>query len=142
MLRPTTIAPLLLTAALTLGCSDDAVTTPIDPTTPIAVTETFSDSLNPNGGRTYPFVAERAGTVVARLTALAPDATIAVGLSLGTWNGSSCAIIIANDNATVASTATVPVVGSASGTGAFCLRVYDVGKLTGSVDYTITVEHF
>jgi hypothetical protein len=140
MLRPTTFAPLLL-AALTWGCSDDAVAPPAAPT-PVSVTETFTDSLNPNGARTHAFIAERAGSVIGRLVGLAPDDTVAVGLSLGTWNGSSCQIIIANDNATVASTATAPVIGSASGTGALCIRVYDIGRLTGSVEYTISVEHF
>jgi hypothetical protein len=140
--RPLAVAPLFLAAGLTLGCGDDPPTAPTDPTTPVAVTETFTDSLNPNGARTFQFVAERAGSIIARLTSLTPDDTIAVGLSLGTWNGASCAIGIANENATVASTATAPVIGSASGTGAFCVRIYDNGKLTRSADFTITVEHF
>ena len=143
MFRPTALAPLLLAAALTAACGDDDPTeTPTVPS-PVKVTETFGESLNPNGGRTHQFVAERAGEIIARLTSLTPDDTVAVGLSLGTWNGTSCAIVIANDNATVASTtSTSPVTGAASGTGAFCVRIYDVGKLTGSATYTITVEHF
>ena len=64
-----------------------------------------------------------------RLTALEPaDATI--GLSIGTWNGVSlpaCASTLANDNATVARRAHRL---ARTATGNYCVRVYDVGKLT------------
>ena len=140
MLRPIALAPLVLTAALA-GCSEDAPTAPSAPT-PVVVTESFFDTLNPNGGRTHQFVAERAGTVQAKLLSLAPDNTITIGLSLGTWNGNACQIIIANDNASLASPAAAQVTGSATGTGAFCVRVYDVGKLTQNTEYSISVDHY
>ena len=144
MLRPTVLAPLLLAATLgttltTVGCSDDTPTTPTDTAAPTSITEMFSDSLNVNGGRTHPFTAQRAGDVIARLTSIAPDEAATIGLSIGTWNGSSCQIIIANDNVTVTAGT---VIGSATGTGSFCVRIYDVGKLTGTVDYTVSVQHF
>jgi hypothetical protein len=131
---------LLLAASLAASaCGDDTPTNPTDPTAPVAVTETFSENLNPNGGRTHEFSVTRAGTVTARLTALAPDDTVTIGLSIGTWNGSSCQIIIAKDNATLTAGT---VIGTATGTGLFCVRLYDVGALTASTEYTITVEHF
>jgi len=139
MLRSTVLTSLLAAAALTTAaCGDDDPVGPSLPT-PIAITETFSDTLNPNGGRTHPFATERAGEVIAVLTSLAPNAEGTIGLSLGTWNGSSCQIIIAKDNATIAAGT---VIGSATGTGAFCVRIYDVGQLTQSADYTVTVQHF
>jgi hypothetical protein len=138
MPRSTTFLALLLFAPLAASaCGDDNVTLP--PTaTPVAVTETFSDTLTVNGGKTHPFVVQQAGTVSAVLMALAPDSAATIGLSLGTWNGSSCQIIIANDAALL----NVSVVGAAQQTGQFCVRVYDVGKLTSSTDYTVQVTHF
>ena len=139
MLRSVTFRALLLLAPLAAAaCGDDNTTnTPTAPT-PVAVTEQFSDSLNPNGGRTHPFIVQQAGTVSVRLTALGPDDTATVGLSLGTWNGQVCQIILANDAALL----NTAVTGTAQQTGQFCVRVYDVGKLTASADYTVDITHF
>ena len=67
-----------------------------------------------------------------------PNSEVVIGLGIGTWNGVSCSVTIANDNAKL----NVSIVGSATGTGAFCVRVFDVGNLTGSIDYTVTVQHY
>ena len=132
--------PTILTLAATLvlaGCGDDSTTnTPTGPT-PVAVTETFSGTLNPNGGITHSFVVQQAGNVTATLTRVTPEGRT-IGLSLGTWNGQACQIILANDNAVQGNT----VVGSATSTGSFCARVYDVGKLTGLTDYELSVTHY
>ena len=87
-----------------------------------------------------PFVVQRAGTVVAQIVTLAPDSTAVISLSLGTWNGQVCQIILANDAAT--SGALGVVTGTASTAGNFCVRVSDVGRLTAPTDYEIIVRHF
>src|SRR5574339_516649 len=97
MLRFRTFGALLLLAPLAAGCGDDNSTnTPTAPT-PVAVTETFSGTLTPNGGVTHEFVVQQAGTVTAKLTALAPDDTVTIGLNIGTWNGAVCAALLPND---------------------------------------------
>lgn len=141
MLRSLAFRALLLLAPLAAACgSDDVTDTPTTPT-PVAVTETFGDGaspLTPFGGRTHPFSVQQAGTVSARLTALAAGETVAVGLSLGTWNGQVCQIILRNDAALLNTTVT----GSAQQTGQFCVSIYDVGNLTAPTTYTIDVTHF
>jgi hypothetical protein len=138
MLRFRTFRALLLLAPLAAACGDDNPTTPTAPT-PVAVTETFSGTLTPNGGRTHEFVVQQAGTVTVRLSALAPDDTINIGLSLGTWNGAVCQAILSNDRAALNATVT----GTAQQTGLFCGRVYDAaGSLTTATDYTIDITHF
>ena len=130
--------PALLVAALAASaCSDNSA--PSGPTgpPPTAVTETFDGTLTVNGAATQPFVVGTAGTVVVRIAALEP-ADAVIGVSIGTWNGVTCQIVIANDNATNGASAT----GNATSTGNYCVRVYDVGKLTRSVGYQITVTHF
>ncbi len=137
MLRSLSIVLTLAAALATTGCSDDSITTPTGPT-PVAVTETFSGTLNPNGGTTFQFTVQQTGSVTATLTAVSPDGST-IGLSLGTWNGQVCSIpTLANDNAAQGTTVT----GTAASTGIFCTRVYDVGKLTVPVDYQIDVTHF
>jgi hypothetical protein len=139
MLRSRTIGALLLLAPLVAGCGDNNdPTTPTAPT-PVAVTDTFSGTLTPNGGRTHEFVVQQAGAVTAKLTALSPDDTVTIGLNLGTWNGAVCAALMPNDKATLNTTVTA----NAQNTGFFCARVYDAaGSLTAPTDYTLEVTHF
>jgi hypothetical protein len=137
MLRSLTCCALLL-APLTAGCGDDNVSDLPNVPTPVAITETFAGDLNPNGGRTHPFTVQQAGAVAVKLTALSPDDTLTVGLSLGTWNGQVCQIILRNDAALLNAT----VIGTAQQTGLFCVSIYDVGKLTASTDYSLDVTHF
>src|SRR6185503_6752414 len=106
MLRFRTFRALLLLAPLAAGCGDNNSTnTPTGPG-PVQVSQTFTSEddpstavppvtgpLNPNGGRTHAFTVQQAGTVTATLTALGPDDTVIVGLSLGTWNGQVCQVI-------------------------------------------------
>jgi hypothetical protein len=139
MLRPTSLflATAICAAVLTAACGSSS--TPTTPTpTPTTISETFADTLTVNAGVTYPFVVQQTGTITATLNSLAPDASATIGLALGTWNGVSCAQIIANDAATVSAVVT----GNANGTGNFCVRVYDVGKLTGPTDFNISIVHY
>jgi hypothetical protein len=145
MLRSFPFRALLLLAPLAAACGDDTPTNPTSPTQPTTITEQFGSDgtpekppLNPNGGRTHPFIVQQAGTVSARLTALSPDETVTVGLSLGTWNGQVCQILLANDAALLNATVT----GTAQQTGQFCVRIYDVGRLTAPTNYSIDVTHF
>jgi hypothetical protein len=122
----------------TSGCGDDnEPTTPTEPTRP-TTTRTFTGTVTVNGARTHEFNATGSGRIDVTLTSLAPDSAARVGVSIGTWNGSACQIVIANDNATQGTL----VAGNASAAGAFCVRVYDVGQLSGAADYTVTVVHF
>ena len=139
MLRSSPIRALLLLAPLAAACgSNNSPTTPTTPT-PVAVTEQFSGTLTRNGGVTHDFAVQQAGTVTARITALAPDEAALIGLAIGTWNGLLCQQTLPNDKATLNTTVT----GSAQNTGLFCVRVYDAaGTLTDTIEYTIDVTHF
>jgi len=130
----------LATAALSGACDEDTPTdTPTTPTNPAIITETFAGAVNPNGAVTHSFTTEAAGTVTASLVAIGPDSATRIGLSIGTWNGLSCAINcgVANDNAAQG----VTVTGSASALGSFCVRIYDIGQLAGNISYEIRVTH-
>jgi len=136
MLRSTSAFVIILFAALVTGCGSDSSGT--TGPTPVSITESFTGTINTNGAATFPFPVQQTGSVTATLTAITPDGTT-VGVSLGTWNGSVCQVILAND----ATTAGTTVTGTAAGTGNFCTRVYDAaGTLTGPTDFVITVVHF
>jgi hypothetical protein len=128
---------LLVLLALTAGaCGDDDNSTPIAPTPPTTTTETFAGTVNPNGAVTHPFSTFAAGSVTVTLSTLSPEGSV-IGLSLGTWNGAFCQIILANDQAVQGSV----VIGNASSLGSLCARVYDVGRLSENASYELTVVH-
>jgi hypothetical protein len=145
-MKPTTFGRLTLAlAALTLacGCTDGSTSAlPTSPTTttttttnPATVTETYTGSLTTNGAASFPFTAQ-AGIITATLTTLG-DTTVMVGLAMGTWTGSACAIAIANDAALQGAVVT----GTTSAATNVCVRIYDVGYVTTPQAYTITVTH-
>ena len=128
---------MLAVAVAAAGCDND-VENATPPTTPApTTTETFTGSININGAQTHTFSVLASGTVTATLTEVTPDNTVAVGMELGTWNGVSCATVVSNTNALQGNA----VIGTATGFGALCTRIHDVGKLTASLDYTLTVVH-
>jgi hypothetical protein len=124
----------ILFALTAWSCGGASLTAPTTPT-PVPQTEIFSGTLNRNGAFTHPFIAQAGGTIAATLTTVDPD--VAIGVSLGTWNGLACQIIIANDNAVKG----ITVTGTASAIGNFCVRVYDVGQVTSATAYEVSVLH-
>ena len=130
-------AVVLAFALVQAACSESInPSLPSDPGNP--VTETFTGTLTLNGADTHPFSVGRSGSVSAAIASLAPDATVRIGLSLGTWNGASCSTVIANDSATVGTTVT----GAADREGRLCVRVYDAdGTLPQPTNFELTVVH-
>ena len=129
------IACLLVTVLCAAGCDDNTTTTATTPTT--TITEpTFADTLTVNGANLKQFSTTGRGTVTATLTAVGPDSTTVIGLSLGTWNGSSCQIVLDQRAAQGAT-----LVANVSGVGNLCLRVYDPGTLTAPVTFSVDLTH-
>lgn len=125
-------------AAVAFGCSGEINNLPTTPD-PVIVTDTFTGSININGAATHNVFTGATGTVTATLTSLGDNAPAKVGFSIGTLGGSAaCTAVITKDDAVV-TTALTGTVSTLSGT--LCVRIFDVGALTGPVDYTITVSH-
>ena len=74
------------------GCSNSSQNTSVIAPTPVSITEEFTGTLNVNGAAAFPFQAGSAGLITSTLTTLGPDSTLSIGLSLGTWNGTACAV--------------------------------------------------
>ena len=133
------VIPLAALSLIVTGCGGgtaDTTTTPAPTST--TVTDTFSGILTLNGAVTHPFTVTGVGGVSALLTALSPDAVKPVGLSMGTWNGSICQIVLANDVSIQGSV----VVGTTSTVGDFCVRIYDAnGTVVQPETYIIEVTH-
>ena len=124
----------VLLAFFAAACDDDTVTTPITPTVP--KTESFSGVVTQNGAQTHNFDAGGAGAVTATLKAIGTDNTLVVSFALGTWTGSACSVVLANDAATGGSVLT----GTMTGIGTLCARVADVGNVSAGAGATYTIE--
>lgn len=133
------VAAVAMCAGLGAACGNNTPTTPTTPE-PTIFTEVFSGTLTPNGAVSHVFFSQASGTVRVSLTSLAPDPALAIGVALGTWTGSACQVIIANDRAVLGAF----VNGAVGNQGGLCVRAYDAtGSLVAEtpVTYELTVEH-
>ncbi len=127
------------TLAATAACSNPTTTT-TTPTVPsVSLTETFSQTLGPNGAIVFPFNATGAGAVTASLSTISPDSTLNLSIDLGTWNGSTCNIQFTTQPATQGAA----VGATATAAGSLCVRVSDPsGVVPSSESIIVTVTHF
>jgi hypothetical protein len=129
-----------------VACGSDSSSSSLPtPSTPLptVLTETFSGVLNRNSGYTHPFVVSQQGDVTVFLLTSTDSSNpsndqIPIGVSLGTWNGTSCAIVVASDNVAPGGS----LIGHATAAGNLCVRVYDVGFVPGSDKYELLVDHY
>ncbi len=138
-MRRVTLACTLLLPFVTAGCGGDIQNLLAPTPDPVIVTETFTGTLTRNGATShaFPINYSSGGDVTAVLKTVTPDDTTVVGFSLGTYNGTACQSVIANDRAT----APASLLGRATSTGTLCVRIYDVGTLVEPQDYEIEVTH-
>ena len=140
--RSLLLVPVLGLAAACGGSNNANLPTgPSTPPTPITLT--FSGTLSRNSAYTHPFSVTDAGDVSVFLITSADTVNpannaIPLGVSLGTWNGASCAIVIANDKVSPGSY----ISGRATAAGNLCVRVYDVGFVPGSSTYELLIDHY
>jgi hypothetical protein len=129
------LAVLLGLAVSAAGCSDPvapATPTPAPPT----ITETFTGQLLVLGSNSHTFTVQQIGGLQVTVNGLTPPA--AVGVAVGTPSGATC---LAIQSLTAVANPTAQISGTATITGSFCVRVYDVGNLVEPVNYTVTVLH-
>jgi hypothetical protein len=141
------VAGVFALGLLLAGCDnvDESIPTTPDPPT---VTTSLTGGISVNGAETKAFGVSAPGAVNATLTSVAfqveegaePDPTpVTVGMALGTISlGGNCTVVITNDNAVQGTS----LPGNVQGSGALCVRIYDTGKLTKPITYTVTVTHF
>jgi hypothetical protein len=143
MIRPA-VRLLVLCALVTANslvdgaCSKSAESNPAAPD-PETKVDTFSGNLVRSGATIHTFTVSVSGAVAVGLTDVAPVATLALGVGVGTWDGTNCTVVSTNDNARMGTTA----LSGTANAGNFCLRVYDSGTVPEgtTVTYTLQVGH-
>ena len=136
MSRLISASALVFVCVLAAGCGDDPA--PTTPEPPAQINETFLGTINPLGADMHFFTTQQTGQAIATIDSLAPDSAARVTFMFGTWNGQYCTVTFVTDEATTGTR----FIGNASGPGAFCVRISDIGKITEPATYSITVSHF
>ena len=140
----------LATAALfvgLIGCSKtETPTSPATtvPTTPTVaeptVTEEFTGRIGAGGSSFYSFTVEQNGTVQITLASVGGTnvpATVWLGLGVGTPAAEDCSTTTSVNTQAGAS----PQVSGTYAPGIYCAKVYDIGNLIGSANFTVTIAH-
>jgi hypothetical protein len=131
---------LVLLALAPLGCGgEDPFQIPTNPTPAVPIVVTFNGTVTRNGAVTHTFTTQASGTVTATLQVATPEGAV-VGLSLGTWNGNLCQVVLSKDSAVQGNVVT----GNVSALGSLCVRLYDAGGVIAAnqpVEYEVKVEH-
>lgn len=128
---------LLIGTTFSAGCDNTLENLPTTPPPAPTTTDEFTGTINRNGAATHTFPVSASGTVTATLTEVLPNPEIAVGFSMGTWNGVSCQSVISLDAAVQGNVIT----GNVTGFGTLCVRVHDNGRLEEAIEYKLTVVH-
>jgi hypothetical protein len=134
------LLPLLTLLLVATACHNNSGNTPVTPDPTPDKMESYSDVLTLNGTVVHSFTVTGPSQMTAQLVSLTPNPEKIIGMSLGTWNGSICQIVLDNP----ATKQGDVVLGATQFVGAadFCLRVYDPN---GSIDpaqlYVVIVTH-
>jgi hypothetical protein len=133
--------PTLLLATLAAACSKSP-TTPTD-VTPTTQSEIYTGQLTVGGSQFYSFTTVTAGTTDITLTGLRPlngpsaPFSAAIGVGLGIPQGTDCAL----SNAITTTPGLSKQLSVATNVSIYCVKIADIGQLTGPIEYTVRVVH-
>jgi hypothetical protein len=131
-----------LTAVLVACAACGSTSTPTQPEAPVyeLKTETFSGNVKVGGTVAFPFTVVNPGQIQVGITALAPISTLTMGIALGFWDPATltCTQQLSNPSATLG----VPYAANPSSAGEYCVGIFDVGNVSVSSDFTLTVLHY
>ena len=133
----------LLVTPVIAGCDNGPLPTAATDTTTTTgttvaaspVTETFSGQLAKGGYAFRSFNAAKAGTATVTLTSVSVSSTLKVGFGLGIpdTTGSNCLFTRSSETAAGGQlTATVDA-------GVYCVKLWDLGTLTASTNFVVTI---
>jgi hypothetical protein len=138
-----TLVLLLLSTVLSAGCGNDTPTTAPSTTDTARNTETFNATLNVGQSQFYSFTTVSPGTTDVTLISIRPPGNLVatlspvVGLGLGTPQATDCAL----SSATNTAPGLKNQLSVATSISTYCVKIADIGNLTGAVDYTVRVVH-
>jgi hypothetical protein len=124
-------------ASITVGCGNDSQTTTSPSTTTTSpTTSTFASRLTVGGAVSRSFAATQAGNVTVTLTnAGGPVTRVGLGLGVPTTGVARCALTTAIRTTPGAT----PQIAAAVDAGQYCVTIFDLGNLTETIDFSLTL---
>jgi hypothetical protein len=104
----------------------------------LITTDNFSGQVAQNGSALFTFKVSAAGNVSVTLTSVTPATSSALGLGIGTSDGTACVVTASTSSAVAGSAAQLS---STLNPGTSCVKVFDVGNLTAASTVAISVAH-
>lgn len=128
-------------ALLAIACGNDSTTSTTPTPTPAAptATEHYVGTIGVGGSGFYSFTVSQYGTVNVTLTSVSgiDDPAVTLGLGLSVPSGFGCA----NGSTVTTTSGSDPQLTGTYEAGIYCARVYDVGNLTGSATFDVSIAH-
>src|SRR5579862_1728376 len=112
-------------------------TTTGTPTASLSTTDQLPTTLAKGGTSIKTFTAADSGALQVTLTAVAADPTLEIELGVGVWDGAVCRL----NTSLVTASGTMPQIETNVDAGVYCIRLADVGNLTGQVATSGTILH-
>jgi hypothetical protein len=128
-------------AFLAIACGNDSAipTTPAPTPAAPTITERYAGTVGVGGTGFYSFSVTRFGTVNVTLRSISgvDGQGVAVGLALGVPAAFGCP----SNVPVTASAGSDPQLTGVYEAGVYCVRLYDVGNLTGAATFDVTIAH-
>ena len=114
---------------------DDQSTTA--PSTPAPTTTVFASTLSVKSSASRTFTAAQAGTVTVTLTSLGTTAPVGMGLGVPSAGVANCTL-----TTSIRTTAgTTPQISAQVDAGSYCAAIFDVGNLTDTIGFEMSIVH-
>jgi hypothetical protein len=128
----------VLLALVCGGCSkDDSTTTSPSTTSTSPTTVTFASQLAVKGSTSRSFTMTTAGAIRVTLVSLG-NGSLSAGVGVGVQATSApCSLAVS----VVTAPGSSPQIVTNADPGTYCVQLFDVGRLTQDVEFSVTVEH-
>lgn len=125
---------LVLVAVGNAACG--SATVPTSPT--LETSFTYASSLTSHGAASRTFTTYDAGNVTATLTSVSPAIVLGIGIGIPRSDGGGCLLTTAVETASGSAPQLSIRAESAS---AYCLKVFDLGRVAERAEFSVTVTH-
>ena len=132
------LAPIVLLAAVSAACSGSGTTTSPSTTSTSPVTVTFASEVAVRGSASRAFTLTTGGTVKVTLTTFGNGSLAAgVGIGVPASSGAPCSLA----ESVITTPGDLPQIVTSADAGTYCAQVFDPGSLGADTPFSLVIEH-
>jgi len=134
------LSAIFVSAAAVVACHSATTAPTTTAAAPSTLTDTFSGTIAQTANMSFPFTVVTTGNVQVTLTDVEPLTTMALGVAVGSWDGTTCTPGLATTDHAKSG---VPALTGTAAAGSYCVQVSDAGNIppTWTVSFTVQVTH-